>query len=764
MNRFITMVLFIATIHLTLSARSITGLVVAEKDSTALPGAMCRLYSDKQLLESVTTEANGSFRFQTEAKTSLSLEISLAGFENAEVYIETGTKNVNIGKIFLSESVFLDEVTVTASKVINSKGRTIVYPTGADVRASSSSLSLFQKLSLAGLLANPINRTLTVDGGVPTILINGIPSTIEDFNSLSPKDIEKVEYSRNTPAKYADNGTSGFLNIMLKKRDDGGQFYSWGRSALQTAFVDANIRASYHQGPSQFTLSYDPSWRNYQKVYDTSVSSYIAEDFRVNLVTKDKNPFNYFTQNMRLKYDYSPDMQTLFSVTFRATPMINKRYLHGHTEDSYLGNYDITSKAKSNGFAPSLDLFFRKDFNSKNSLEAQLVGTLSSDKYRRDYQYDFMDATTVNYVNNVDSRRRSLISAISYIHNFSDKTSLSAGYQNTISRSVNTYLDTDYKPVLTENNNYMYLRLGQSINKVYFSLATGIKLFYTENDLNKRHFIRNLSSAQISWQPNSHWNFRATINYSPVIPSLTALTDYPQQTSPYLISNGNPDLKVTESLYYRLYFNFQAGKFNASYTSAMQTRHNGVTNDIFYLGDEKFLSQSVNYRQYRAFQNDITLGLNNVAGFGAQIYMRLSNYLTAGEGWKHRLNNFDANFSLWWNRGPFTISYWRIIPGKYLAGQRVSKNENGDALAFDYKPDKHWVIGVNWMYMFDKKGTRYPSWSYSAVNPADNDRYIKHNGNMVVITLSYSADFGSIFRTAKRTLNNSDNSGSILKL
>ncbi|MDE6794386.1 MAG: hypothetical protein K2J63_03685, partial [Muribaculaceae bacterium] len=110
------------------------------------------------------------------------------------------------------------------------------------------------------------------------------------------------------------------------------------------------------------------------------------------------------------------------------------------------------------------------------------------------------------------------------------------------------------------------------------------------------------------------------------------------------------------------------------------------------------------------------------------------------------------------------LSYWRKLPGKYLNGQIVRKDENGDALSVEYRPNNHWTFGVDWMYMFDKKGTRYPSWNYSAVNPSTNDRYIKHNGNMVVLSLTYSADFGSIFRTARRSLNNSDNSSSLLKM
>lgn len=132
-----------------------------------------------------------------------------------------------------------------------------------------------------------------------------------EVQGLAPKDIEKIEFSRFTPARYAGKG-NGVINIILKKRDDGGSIYAWGRSAVQTAFVDANINASYHQGPSQFSIFYSPSWRNYQKVYDFREESYIAPDFRVDLKSSDRNPFSYVMHPVNLKYDYSPNLNTLF--------------------------------------------------------------------------------------------------------------------------------------------------------------------------------------------------------------------------------------------------------------------------------------------------------------------------------------------------------------------------------------------------------------------------------------------------------------------
>lgn len=135
-----------------------------------------------------------------------------------------------------------------------------------------------------------------------------------------------------------------------------------------------------------------------------------------------------------------------------------------------------------------------------------------------------------------------------------------------------------------------------------------------------------------------------------------------------------------------------------------------------------------------------------------------------GDGWEHTLTSVYSCLNLWWSRGPFTIAYWRKFPAKSLYGQTVSRSENGDALSFSYKPDKHWTMEAQWMYMFENGGTYYPSWDYSATAPSVTRRHIKDNANMVVLSLSYSTDFGSIFRSSRRSLNNSDNGSSLLKL
>lgn len=103
------------------------------------------------------------------------------------------------------------------------------------------------------------------------------------------------------------------------------------------------------------------------------------------------------------------------------------------------------------------------------------------------------------------------------------------------------------------------------------------------------------------------------------------------------------------------------------------------------------------------------------------------------------------------------------ISGKFLTGYRVSKDENNNSLSFSYKPDKHWNFDISWMYIFSKR-VAVSIVELFAGEPYTTDRYIRNNANMVTLSVSYSADFGSIFRSGSRSLNNSDSGSSLLKM
>ncbi len=748
----------------TAGARQISGRVLSDADSLPLPGAVCELRDRDKVLARAATDSAGLFALESDFRYAASVLITMHGYAGAEVVIPDGNKPIDTGAVYLGDSSLLPEVLVTASAMTDSRGYTIVYPSGEDVKASSTSLSLFQKLPLPGLAANPFARSISVEGGTPMILIDGVPSSMDDLNSLNPKDILKVEYSRLTPPRYAASGKKGFISITRKQRTDGGSVYLWGRSTFNIGFMDYNLRASYHQGPSEFTVSYNPSWRNYTDAYDNATEAYVAPDYRVDIERHDRDPFHYFHNPIMLRYNFRPTQRTVFSATFSATPFTSVNRFTGHGLDSEQGAYKYGAERSSKTFSPSLDLFLRHDFNPSNSLEVELTGTLASDDYRRRYTYDYDYKAPEEYVMDVDNRRRSLITEMSYVHSFSEKTSLTAGYRNSISHSRNTYLSDGYRPTLDDNDNYAYVRLGQQAGPVYLEGSTGLKYYWSKNGDIRRHYLTNNSRVSANWRISPAWSVQAYFNYSTGTPSLSGITDHIQQVNPYLFSNGNPDLKTSQTLNWQLGASYNGGKVNASFNTSVFDMIDPTISDVTYMGDGKFLQQTVNYASNKSWHNQLYMRFGTWGGFGANLVLNLDYYHTRGAGWRHDLTFLSGSVALWWNKDKFTVQYWRSLPAKRLSGQTVTRDENGDQLSVEFSPDKHWTIGAAWFYMFDPKGTRYPNWNYSPTNPGYTERHIRDNGNMVTLSVQYRTDFGSIFRTGRRTLNNRDQGSSLLKL
>ena len=151
-------------------------------------------------------------------------------------------------------------------------------------------------------------------------------------------------------------------------------------------------------------------------------------------------------------------------------------------------------------------------------------------------------------------------------------------------------------------------------------------MFWARNDQLHRHYIRNLSSVTAAWYISQKWAVQGMFTYTPTIPSLGALTDYMQQTSPYLWNNGNPNLKVAENFTYSLAAQYVHRKFSAVLISDISDVKNSTFSDITYLGDGKFLSQTVNAKRHFAWKNSLQLSLTNIHGFGANVQLALSRY------------------------------------------------------------------------------------------------------------------------------------------
>jgi outer membrane receptor protein involved in Fe transport len=206
---------------------TVTGQVSDQGSGQAIEFATVMLKdpATDQLITGTTTATGGSFTIQTKA-TDFYIEVTFIGLQPKtirEFTIENGI--VNLGVIELvSNSEMLDEVVVRSERSKTEfKLDKRVFNVGEDL--SSTGASALEVLNNVPSVNVNIEGEISLRGssGVQ-ILINGKPSVLasEQGNALgtiTADMIEKIEVITNPSAKYEAEGTSGIINIVIKKEE-----------------------------------------------------------------------------------------------------------------------------------------------------------------------------------------------------------------------------------------------------------------------------------------------------------------------------------------------------------------------------------------------------------------------------------------------------------------------------------------------------------------------------------------------------------------
>ena len=228
---------------------------------------------DSLVLSGVYTDDDGKFNLENLAYGSFLLKISLSGFETqfiSQVTFSATTKLFNTGSIKLSQ----DKVVALESvKVI---GKSDVLTTGIDKKI----YNVAEDLSVKGGTVNDIlNRLPSVevdqDGnvmmrgeGTVTILIDGRPSSLSGGNgktlldALPAGSVERIEIVTNPSAKYNPDGTSGIINIVLKKNKLKGLNGSVSANLGSGDLTGGNV------AEGNASLSYRNGWVNVYGIYN----------------------------------------------------------------------------------------------------------------------------------------------------------------------------------------------------------------------------------------------------------------------------------------------------------------------------------------------------------------------------------------------------------------------------------------------------------------------------------------------------------------
>ena len=193
-----------------------TGLPVESATVTLL------LSNDLSIVNGTITDPIGSFQIKDIAFEQYDLIIDFLGYEKytlSNQTIDSNNKKINLGIIMLSaKAVQVEEVSIESEKSFQqNKIDKKVYNT--DVLGNTKGGDATDILEQIPSVTVDIDGNINLRGNSDvTILIDGRKTNIS-IEAISSEMIEKVEVMTTPSAKYDPDGTSGIINLILRKNE-----------------------------------------------------------------------------------------------------------------------------------------------------------------------------------------------------------------------------------------------------------------------------------------------------------------------------------------------------------------------------------------------------------------------------------------------------------------------------------------------------------------------------------------------------------------
>jgi len=669
--------------------------------------------ASKSPITGATTDVEGNFSLRTKAK-DFYIEISFIGFTNKTITeFDLQNQKINIGTIILLEdSQTLDEVTVRAEKSSTEfKLDKRVFNVGKDL--SNTGASALEVLNNVPSVDVNIEGEISLRGsnGVQ-VLINGKPSVIasESGNALgtiTAEMIDKIEVITNPSAKYDAEGTSGIINIVIKKEEkkgiNGSVTLNTGIPNNHSIGLSLNRRTEKFNLFSQIGAGYRTFPRNTVGINQDLVNQTTINSFGAG----DKNETFY---NFVLGTDYHINNLSVITLSGSlAYEIESENYL---TNFNFLdANQTLTSEwnrleiTEATNPKFQYELQYKKDF--KDNKDHTLLMSATGRSFAKD-QLSSFDNITVSGTNKnalqktrTDFKNANYTFKVDYTKPYSDKFTLETGTQYDIGVVANDYAVSEQinnewidNSLLTNIFNFDQKVLGIYGTGAYEGDKVGLKLgvrlentdlktlLETTNERNNQNYTNLFPSAHTSYKLTDNLSLQAGYSRRIFRPRLRDLNPFFNIRNNFSIRTGNPNLQPQFTDAYELNTIYIIGKtsmnlgiyhrYTTDVVERVSTFENGVST-----------SSPLNVGTQR------TTGLEFSAKYSPTKWMSINgdiNYNYFNRKGTFELTSFDFNADRW--SAKMTAKFKlpaKIdleISGNYRSGYRTFQQvQSGNAYA-----------------------------------------------------------------------------------
>ncbi|WP_020538657.1 outer membrane beta-barrel family protein [Lewinella cohaerens] len=552
----------------------ITGTVLDYQSQSPIEFATIMLGSsqDNSVITGTTTDEDGTFTISSDTE-NVFLEISFIGYVSQKITdFEVQSNRVDVGTLFLSEnSQTLDEVVVRAEKSQTEfKLDRRVFNVGQDL--SSTGASALELLNNVPSVNVNIEGEISLRGsGGVQILINGKPSVLADeggaLGSITADMIDRIEVITNPSAKYDAEGSSGILNIVLKKEEkkgvNGSVSVNTGIPDNHSVGLSLNRRTEKFNLFSQIGAGYrelprDNNTINQDLLTGTTILStgtdYRNEAFYNVILGADYhiNPLNVLTLSGNFAYEVEEQPS-----------LTNFRQLGG--DDLLVSEWYREENTEATNPKWQYELQYKKDFedNEDHTLLFSALGNF----FGKDQSSEFENATITgseapsNQQTETSFSETKYTFQLDYTKPFSDKVTLEVGSQYVITDVAN-----DYAVSNLVNNEWIQdagltniFEFDQKVLGVYstgayegerWGVKAGLRLEMTDlstlltntSEDNQQNYANLFPSLHTSYKVTKRFSLQAGYSKRIFRPRLWDLNPFFNIRNNFSIRTGNPNL------------------------------------------------------------------------------------------------------------------------------------------------------------------------------------------------------------------------------
>ncbi len=553
----------------------IKGKIVDQQTNEPISLVDISLYNslENEFLEAYYSDDSGNFTLiLPDSKLIYKLDIEAFGYETQTLTINN--QDSIIIKLKPNSTYVLNEVTVIAKKkAITMNGDKIIYDVEQmGISAANNGLETLQQLPGVSLDKDE-NVKFRGSTGIQ-VMINGKKSMLqgdalrEFIRSLKSDDIKSIEIISQPSARYEATGTTGILNIVLKK------------NITQMIGGNLNTFGSYgeyfkHQTGGRFFYN-DESWS-----VNASGSYYEGKSFNdraVNQVIETANgqrkldQTNYWLpSNVRKSFNLGIERKLnknqLISTEWQYFSDRENAETTGKTNDFLNGDLQKEVKLLSKNRTPTDQLSGNLFYNfTSDSLTTKIDVQLNYSRYKKSingYQRNEYIDQTFDQLNGSNQTKYDLMNAqIDLNQKLSDKLSLEAGakFSYVEMNYFNHYSAVDGSEFFISDslmvNDFLYKeKITSAYSQFNYNLEkwnflAGLRMENYQYDAiskinqqkNQDNYTNWFPSASINYQNKNH-QYRLSYSKRIARPNYLTLNPYVQYIDAYTLDRGNPNLK-----------------------------------------------------------------------------------------------------------------------------------------------------------------------------------------------------------------------------